>query len=435
MLYVAASIRAVGHEVVVFDCAIEGRTSWRYGDCLELDYTYHRLEGSPYTIDLVGVDPSILTRVIEVTCPDVIGLAVPLSTQHYFVPAIIKVMKESAPEAIVVLGGTHATLAADTLIKMEGVDYVITGEGEFAFPWLLGDIEKKEESRELPGVYYKDGRSSPFSLIADIDTLPPPARDLVSKYAYYSAFLGQVYHLSTSRGCPFACYFCPSLFMHRRKWRPHSVDRVLAEIELCVGMGAEEIRFVDDNAALNKDRCMGILEGVVTNNWPIKLTACNLYGPSLDKEMLTMMKKMGWERVLFAPDSGNDRVLEEELGKVTTTVAESEKTFRLITEVGLIPDINIIIGSPGETWAEIQDSVAFCRKMREINPACGIDVFCATPILGTKLYDRVVERGLFPGGIPFRFSYVVSTYDGIDWTKEELVQLRNDLMIEFKGYL
>ena len=432
ILYVAAATRAAGHKVVVFDCAVGGREVWKYDNNRHMEFITNIVEGiSPL---LVGVFPNMLSSVVRIAAPDVIGISMPFSSQHCFIQHLVDDIKKMMPNVIIVLGGSHATLASDMLIDIEGVDYVVTGDAEISFPALLNKIEQGEEPKGMPGVCYKGGENMPFDLITDVDNLPMPAFDLVSKYTYYNIFGRATYQMFTSRGCPFNCRFCSSPFFTRRSWRPHSVDRVLAEIGMCLSMGADEIRFVDDNAAVDTDRFKAIMEGIIKSGKRILMSACSFHCQTLDKEALLMMRLAGFERVMFAPESGNDRVIKEEIGK-TFTVADAENMVRNITNAGLIPDLNILIGMPGETWAEIQDTVEFCRRMKAISPGCGAWISCATPMLKTELYDEAVEKGLYAGGIPPLFSYAVATYDGIDWTKEQLVETWKMLTVEMNGHL
>ena len=432
LLYVAAATQAAGHEVTIFDAAVGGKESWIFENAIRMQYIINEVDG--ISLKLVGTFPKMLPEIVKAVCPDIVGISLSFSSQHCLISYMVESIKKSAPNSIIVLGGTHATLASDMLIEEEGIDYVITGEGEISFPALLNTIENGKEPKGMPGVCYKDGENKQFDLITDVDALPFPAFGLVPKHSYSCANNKVLYQILSSRGCPFNCRFCSAPFLTRRTWRPHSVERVLAEIEMCVNRRAEEIRFTDDNATIDKDRFKSILEGIITSGWKVELSGYSFHCQTLDKEMLSLMRLAGFKRVMFAPESGNDRVIREEIGK-TFTVADAENTIKDITNAGLIPYINILIGMPGETRNEIADTIEFCRRAKEINPECGAWVSCATPMLGTELYDEAVEKGLYPGGIPEIFSYTVATYDGIDWTKEELSLIRERLMINMNGHL
>ncbi|HSD11010.1 MAG TPA: cobalamin-dependent protein, partial [Candidatus Binatia bacterium] len=46
-------------------------------------------------------------------------------------------------DAPVVLGGAGFTVMPTTILEDLGADYGVVGEGEFALPWLLGEIERR----------------------------------------------------------------------------------------------------------------------------------------------------------------------------------------------------------------------------------------------------------------------------------------------------
>ncbi|MBE3042494.1 radical SAM protein [Candidatus Bathyarchaeota archaeon] len=235
----------------------------------------------------------------------------------------------------------------------------------------------------------------------------------------------------TSRGCPFSCRFCSVPQSSHRKWRAHSVDRVLSEMETAKTIGATDIMFEDDNMSLNKDRYCRILEAVVKQNWGLHLGARNLLLTTLDKDVLTLMKRAGFAKVPVSAESGCDRVLAEEMGK-KLTIAETERVVRESVEVGLKPFLNFVIGMPGEKWGEIEKTAEFARRMKTLG-ADGFWFSVATPICGTAMFQELVDKEMLPSDFMYRFSYGRGTFDGPDWTKEQIQDYRKMLMEELNS--
>lgn len=430
ILYVASATRQAGHEVRILDVYV--------GACvpfIQFNGTHNVGYLSQLVVDqrdgndeagLVGVGDEFFKFMIEFEKPDVIGVSLMFSSIHYFIPIILEIIKEAAPEATIVLGGAHATIAADVLSKYNYVDYVITGEGEVAFPRLLHAIENHEPTDKIPGVY-----PTPFEIIPKLDDVYPPMWSMAPIDQYFSVIGRREFVLITSRGCPFSCRFCSVPQSSRRRWRAHSVERVLAEIELAKALGATHIMFEDDNISLNKDRYCSILDEIIRRRLNLHLGARNILLTTLDREALLLMKLAGFTSVPVSAESGNDRVLAEEMGK-KLTIADTERVVRESVRLGMRPFLNFVIGMPGETWNEIQQTGDFARKMVELG-ARGVWISMATPIYGTELFREVVEKKMLPEDPVIHFGYNRASFDGPDWTKEQLKEYRDALMKELNA--
>ena len=113
----------------------------------------------------------------------------------------------------VILGGAHPSTLPDEASQY--ADAIVIGEAEGIWPNLINDFK----ANKLQRVYRQSERPS-------LVNLPIPRRDLFAKGAYYITNT-----ISTTRGCPYSCSFCPvtSFFGHTYRCRP--VEEVLKEIE------------------------------------------------------------------------------------------------------------------------------------------------------------------------------------------------------------
>ncbi len=430
ILYIAAAAKRAGHEVRVLDAFIGSCIPFTTFDGLHaVMYSSQVLmnkKGEITNDGLVGLRYEQFKYIIGFDPPDVIGISLMFSSIHYIVPIIVQIIKEAIPNAIIVLGGSHASAAAGALLELEKVDYVITGEGEIAFPKLLHAIENHEPTDNIPGVY-----PTPFELIENLDSIDPPAYTAVP-FDHYFAVLGRrEVVMITSRGCSFSCRFCSVPQSSYRRWRAHSPGRVLAEIERAMILGANEIMFEDDNISLHKARWQSILEEIIKQKWNLHLGARNILLTTLDKDILTLMKQAGFTKIPVSAESGCDRVLAKEMGK-KLTVGETERVVRESIEVGLTPFLNFVIGMPGEKWEEIEQTAEFACRMKSFG-AKGFWVSVATPIFGTEMFRELVDKNMLPENFAYQFSYGHATFDGLDWTKEQLQQFRNNLMKELNS--
>ena len=201
LFYLAAVLEQNGYRVAIIDAHLEGLT----------------VKG-------------VVARTAEIN-PKVIGLS--FATDNRFPAfATIEALKQHFPQTPLVLGGPHPSLTAeDTLTHIKGVDYIVRGEGEVVFVKLLQGIFGDPSSiAGIPGVSWrKDGvpvHNPRQELIADLDTLPFPARHLhpFDKYNLMMDVPGvglvRGATMLAARGCPFSCNFCSSSEMWGRRVRP-----------------------------------------------------------------------------------------------------------------------------------------------------------------------------------------------------------------------
>ena len=182
--------------------------------------------------------------------------------------------------AKVVLGGVHATSMPRFIMRQnkELIDCLVYGEGEIT---MLEVIDAYENGRPLDAVkgvvFSRNGeiiQTEPRPFIEDMDSIPYPARELIPQHLFLPN-LHNVRHkncltILTSRGCPFNCSFCAARVVSGRKYRMHSVDYVVDEIKMLVkDYNARQLLFTDDTFTLNKERLVGICEGIIKNRLKI----------------------------------------------------------------------------------------------------------------------------------------------------------------------
>jgi radical SAM superfamily enzyme YgiQ (UPF0313 family) len=158
--------------------------------------------------------------------PDVIGFSV-RTTAMPFVTELAGWLNEDLPDIPVGAGGYHPTLVPQECLQVEGVDFVIIGEGEY--PWLeyldsLRDGTNRTDSvgrdalgtpsakTDIESIWFKqpDGtiiKNSVRPLIEDLDTLPFPDYELFD-FANLDRSKNFTAMVMLSRGCLFSCTYC-----------------------------------------------------------------------------------------------------------------------------------------------------------------------------------------------------------------------------------
>ena len=170
---------------------------------------------------------------------------------------------------LTVLGGYHATLFNEEIGQGPDAkywDFLIRGEGDFAFGDLLDCVESNQAGlQDVLGLSWKQNGSYVHNLprpLENLDVLRIPARSkrLVKGFHMY---FRQADVIETSRGCFHACNFCSISEMYGKSFRVFPIDRVLADIEDAYGRGARHIFCTDDNITLDMERFERLLDGII----------------------------------------------------------------------------------------------------------------------------------------------------------------------------
>ena len=130
-----------------------------------------------------------------------------------------------AAGAVVVMGGTHTSFMPDE--GMQHADFVVRGEGEFAFQELVEAIQRGDGFDKIQNLTYRTDAGQIVNnperpKIPNLDVNPIPDYRLIEGWKP-----GGVVSIATSRGCPFSCTFCSVPGMYGHAFRTHTIDRVL----------------------------------------------------------------------------------------------------------------------------------------------------------------------------------------------------------------
>jgi len=320
--------------------------------------------------------------------PDVIGATgVTMNIKKAF--SILQFFKELKPEAVFVMGGPHVTFDADTVLRENSfLDYIVRGEGEVTCTELLRAIQNNTSPEGILGLSYRNGNEiihneqRPF--IEDINTLPFPARHLVSLTKYRA--LRFPINMVTSRGCPHQCIFCLGSKMVGRKVRYFDTMRIVDEFEMLSKMGFSQINIVDDLFTSNKKRCIEFCDEIMRRGIQHKWTAFARVD-TVSLELLQAMQKAGCTTLCFGIESGNQEILDTVKKRIT--IEKCIRAVDLCRKAGIIPMTSYILGLPGETRKTVQMTMDFAKKL---SPHYGYHILAPFP--GTEVREQKENYGI-----------------------------------------
>src|SRR5512136_148791 len=141
--------------------------------------------------------------------PRLVGLSIIFQYRAPEFLALAEELRRALPQVHITTGGHFPTFAASDLLRdYATLDSVVRGEGELTLLELVQQLDSPATWHTILGLSFRhDGRiveNPPRPLIADLDSLPFPARDTPPQHHLgigLSPILG-------SRGCYRDCSFC-----------------------------------------------------------------------------------------------------------------------------------------------------------------------------------------------------------------------------------
>jgi radical SAM superfamily enzyme YgiQ (UPF0313 family) len=349
-------------------------------------------------------------QAIRLARPDAIGLSAQ-SPEAPVLHRLALLCKGQYPRVPVVAGGIHVTnYPDDTLANDPHIDCVIPGEGEFAFHELVEALQNGRDPQAVAGVVYRENgeaRRAPLRPVApDPDVVPYPAWDLIDLNAYGRLpRIGLIYAhrrymiVETARACPFNCAWCHKTAgdVHRM----HRPEYVIGEIETLVKKhGVGEITIVDDMFNFRTERVNAIFEGLIQRGIRVPISVVNgLRADLLPDATLELMRRAGVYRVMFAIETASPRL--QKLMRKNLDFAKVRRAIDKAYDLGMLIHGNFIIGLPGETEDEVNETVRFAASSKMDT----IGLYRAIPYKGCDLYRIAQEQGLAvpPGEATFSF--------------------------------
>ena len=300
--------------------------------------------------------------------------AVPLSRE----------LKARCPEVPIVWGGNFPSLYPTPTLNAPYIDWVVRGQGEETFAELLQVLDGVRDPRTVPGLCFRDaghgywiGKERPWK---GPDELPAPPYHKIKVADYLRpTFLGRrsgVYQ--SSIGCPYGCNFCGVISVYGRRERLQEPARTAEHLRfLAREHGMDSLHFYDNNFLVGEEHARELAGRIA----PLGLKWwCEARVDALTRfsdDTWSRLKRAGLTMVFCGAESGSDAVLAK-MNKGTTTAQILEVAARSRLH-GIIPEFSFVFGDPDEPEREIDNTLAFIRRLKDVNPAMELISYFYTP--------------------------------------------------------
>src|SRR3972149_10112004 len=98
-----------------------------------------------------------LRNTISASKADVIGITCSATCLSPEAIQAISLRRRLSPNSVIVAGGSHFTLMAETILReLKELNYIILGEGEITFFQFLQDLSRGGKGRGVKGIAYRE---------------------------------------------------------------------------------------------------------------------------------------------------------------------------------------------------------------------------------------------------------------------------------------
>ncbi|MDD5358232.1 MAG: radical SAM protein [Candidatus Nanoarchaeia archaeon] len=305
----------------------------------------------------------------------------------------------------IVFGGLFPTIAPYYFFS-DDIDYICRGEGEAAL-LQIANGETVDIFNTLPLDYIFDNYGT-FSIYEEIKIDYAPYYNwepnvyqdwtIFDERHLLKPFMGKVYRtgfFELSRGCPHKCAYCTNdlnqqIFKCLGKYnREKPIDYAIEEMAYLKEKYALELIFFNDEnfLTMNDERLDEFCEKYgkkIGLPYFIMTRADSL----LKEDRVKKLKESNCITIGIGVETGNQERRYKVLNKHISNEVY-EKAFRNCKKYGIRSTANMMIGLPGETPENIEESIEFCKRL-EID---SLSLAIYAPYVGSKLRDVCIKEG------------------------------------------
>ncbi len=327
---------------------------------------------APHNVEIlesnVNVDLHLTLAQIVEKSPDIVALSCYIFNIEY-IRLLLPLIKNALPNCIIIAGGYEIAFDEERYYNL--CDYIIKGEGDFAFGQLLDDIASGKQVDKVI-----EART-----VKNLD-------DIVSPYTEEYCKLGRskILYMETSRGCPFSCSYCMSA--STKSVRAFSLQRVFSDIDKIMVYNPKQVKMVDRTFNYNTNRATKIFEYIIANYGNSGTNFHFEMAPELfDEQIFSVLSKA--KKGLFQFEIGVQSYNEATLEAVNRR-ADLAKIDKNIGRLCLLNNIHIhtdlIAGLPQENYDSF---IMGFDRLYKLGVHC-LQLGFLKVLKGSKIFDNAV---------------------------------------------
>jgi anaerobic magnesium-protoporphyrin IX monomethyl ester cyclase len=384
----------------------------------------------------IGEYPRLMEEEIRRRDYSVLALSTMFVFNARWLQMAVDLSRKYHPDAKIIAGGGYPTVFPERCLSEYALDSLVIGEGESTLVHLLNrmnDFSDPAFEKKFPfegyGVREPAGEISlvPHRSYLDMEDIPKPAWDYLHVSEYFERSGDKGLPIEAVRGCPYRCTFCNTHMTWGYQQRYKDVDTLISEMKEMDGRYGAQLRFIDDNRSVDRDWMIYFLEKVIQEKIVLDPAPSSFHVNHLDGDMIDMLKKAGVKTVGIGVETGS--VEMQRLLKKNLNLDKVREIVSLIKTKGLRVHINYMVGFPGETRAQIEETLNLARELKAhsnqfliLVPYPGTEIFMEAKLGGLIAVDDSLLDNFDPRKSDFLFSD--------EWSYAQLSEIIYDANVE-----
>jgi len=301
-----------------------------------------------------------------------------------------------------VFGGPHVNVLPDQTLADDRVDAVLVGPGQLSFLPYVEALLGSRAFDSVPGALVK----TPLGIVRGPEN--PNRKENLTGYPWHlidvekyvrddPTVSSRTLNYVSSQGCVYKCRFCYEL-TYKKKYSKIPAPELLDEIQQLVAQfDVTGIKFYDADWFVDIKRAeefsRGLIDRGIKISWAASINPKDiLRARKTQPHLVGQLARSGCTRLLMGVESGSDRVLQEVVQKEITR-AEILDVTREIAAAGILGSYTFIVGFPGETREEQDETFELIEQLWQLDPRPETRVHLFAPYPGTPLFEEALKAG------------------------------------------
>tara|TARA_Y100000031_G_scaffold157149_1_gene216780 strand:+ start:10934 stop:12364 length:1431 start_codon:yes stop_codon:yes gene_type:complete len=324
--------------------------------------------------------------------PDLMIMSVTTPTFNNDCNWFAKKVKQMIPKIVIGAVGIHVmALPQESLQNAGSLDFVFISEAEAVIKGVVQSLASGSLVG-VEGVAYKNRQgkvviNNRVAFSGNIDDYGFPDWGDIDFDNYRLPVKNRPFSLiSFSRGCPYACTFCAAKTYYGQRLRKRSIKKIIEEIDYNLELGVKDFLFWTELISADRAYLEEFLDTLMSQGLDQKIDwVCNSRVDQLDPELFAKMKKAGCWQIAFGLEFGTDKMLKKVNKGGQATIEVGRRAVNQADKAGLVVDGHFIMGYPGETLADMEQTIRFAVSL----PLTFAHFYLAAPFPGSALYGQI----------------------------------------------